>query len=344
MAKRVGLTLGKYAPLHRGHQFVFETALIQVDELIVLVYATEVTRIPLNVRAQWIRDLYPQVTVIECWAGPDGYSSERDFEIMQEQYILQRLGGRRVTHFFSSEFYGAHVSRALGALDCRVDEARLQVPVSATQIRQQPFEHRHDVADVVYRDMITKVVFVGAMSTGKTTLTEALARQFGTTYAPEYGRAYWTEHQVNRRIGLPEFDIIARRHQALEDAALREANRFLFVDTNAITTYMFCMDYHGQVSPDLAQLAQDNATRYDVFFLCEDDIAYEDTWDRSGVQKRSVFQQQIVADLQQRRIPYIPLRGDLTTRMATVASVLEVFEPFAHFYGQAGLKQVCPVD
>ena len=81
-----------------------------------------------------------------------------------------------------------------------------------------------------------------------------------------------------------------------------------------------------------------------MFFLCEDDIAYEDTWDRSGVQKRSVFQQQIVADLQQRRIPYIPLRGDLTTRMATVASVLEVFEPFAHFYGQAGLKQVCPVD
>lgn len=61
--KRVGLTLGKYAPLHRGHQFVFETALAQVDELIVLIYATEVTRIPLNVRAQWIRDLYPEVTV-----------------------------------------------------------------------------------------------------------------------------------------------------------------------------------------------------------------------------------------------------------------------------------------
>lgn len=31
--KKTGLTLGKYAPLHQGHQHVIETALQEVDEL-----------------------------------------------------------------------------------------------------------------------------------------------------------------------------------------------------------------------------------------------------------------------------------------------------------------------
>ena len=31
-----GLTLGKYAPLHRGHQLVIETALAEMDETLVL--------------------------------------------------------------------------------------------------------------------------------------------------------------------------------------------------------------------------------------------------------------------------------------------------------------------
>jgi len=33
---------------------------------------------------------------------------------MHEEYILKTLAGRRITHFYSSEFYGEHVSQALG--------------------------------------------------------------------------------------------------------------------------------------------------------------------------------------------------------------------------------------
>ena len=68
--KKVGLTLGKFAPLHKGHQFLIETALAEMDEVIVMIYATEVTHIPLNVRAAWLRELYPSLTVIECWDNP----------------------------------------------------------------------------------------------------------------------------------------------------------------------------------------------------------------------------------------------------------------------------------
>lgn len=332
--KTLGLTLGKFAPLHKGHQFMIETALQEVDELIVVIYETKVTPIPLHIRAGWIRKLYPSVRVIEAWDGPDGYSDDRGHEIREEQYILGLLNGEQVTRFYSSEFYGRHMSIALGAADRRVDEARKQVPVSATMVRSDPYKYRDYVSELVYRDLITKVAFVGAMSTGKSTITEALARRYRTAYASEYGRDYWAAHQVDRRISFESFDEIAVGHIEREEQALLAADRYLFVDTNAITTYMYALDYHGRAPELLTRLALENAQRYDLFFLCDDDIPYDDTWDRSGDQKRHVFHKQIIADLQARRIPYITLRGTLEERMCKVDEVLMGFKPYSNYFGE----------
>lgn len=332
--KTLGLTLGKFAPLHKGHQFMFKTALQEVDELIVVIYETTVTPIPLHIRANWIRKLYPMIRVIEAWDGPDGYSNDREHEIREEQYILGLLEGEQVTHFYSSEFYGEHMSIALGAMDRRVDEARKRVPISATMVRSDPYKYREFVSDIVYPDLITKVVFVGAMSTGKSTIAKALADRYRTTFASEYGRDYWTEHQVDRRIGLEAFDEIAVGHIEREEQVVLEANRYLFVDTNAITTYMFALDYHGRAPELLTRIALENAQRYDLFFLCDDDIPYDDTWDRSGDQKRQVFHKQIIADLHERRIPFITLRGNLEERMRKVEEVLAKFEPYRNYFGE----------
>lgn len=334
MSKTVGLTLGKYAPFHQGHMYVFDTALKEVDELIVMIYQSGVTDIPLHIRSNWIKQLYPQVNVIECWDGPEGYSSDRAFEIEQENYILEQLDGQVITHFYSSEFYGDHVSKALNAIDRRVDEARTHVTISATQIRSDPFLYRQYIPDIVYADLVIKVVFVGAMSTGKSTLTQALADKFNTVFVPEYGREYWTQHEVNRRIGFEEFDLITRGHLARENEAILKANRYVFIDTNAITTYMYCMDYHHRPTPFVRQTALENQQRYDLFFLCGDDIPFDDTWDRSGPQKREIFQKQIIADLIERRIPFIRLKGDLDTRVATVTQVLAQFKPYQNVFGE----------
>ncbi|MDX9723329.1 MAG: adenylyltransferase/cytidyltransferase family protein, partial [Myxococcota bacterium] len=70
---RRGLTLGKFAPFHRGHQLLVETALAEVDELFVMLYDTDLIDVPLQIRAGWIQQLYPCVKLIEAWDGPDGY-------------------------------------------------------------------------------------------------------------------------------------------------------------------------------------------------------------------------------------------------------------------------------
>jgi len=327
---RRGLTLGKFAPFHRGHQKLIETALAEVDELVVMIYATDLIDVPLQVRSGWIRKLYPSVRIIEAWDGPDGYGDTPEICRVQENYILEKLNGLPISHFYSSEFYGDHVSRALNAVDRRVDEARIAVPVSGTMIRQDYYAGRHHLDPVVYADLIIKVCFMGAPSTGKTTLTRTLAEHHNTKWMPEYGGEYWLKHHVERRITLEQFEEIAPEHNSREDKLTLESRKYLFCDTSPITTYVFAKDYHGKADPVLTRMAMEAEKRYDLIFLCDTDIPYADTWDRSGDQKRKWFQNQIVGDLAERRLPFFKVSGTLDERVLMVNNVLRQYRKFGN--------------
>ena len=324
-----GLVLGKFAPLHKGHQFLIETAVQENDRVIVLIYdAPEVTSIPLPVRANWIRTLHPSVEVQEAWDGPREVGNTAAIRKRHEAYLLKRLQGEEITAFYSSEFYGTHVSAALSALDRRLDPDRQRFPISATAIRQDSYVHRQYLDPLVYRDLITKVVFLGAPSTGKTTLARELATLHHTTWMPEYGREYWENHQCDRRLTPLQLVEIAVGHRDREEICFQEARERIFIDTDATTTFMFSQYYHGRAEPQLAELAAATRNRYDLFFLCAADIPYDDTWDRSGDAQRQVFQQQITADLLERRIPFITLTGSLQNRMQVVNAILRNFDRF----------------
>lgn len=327
---RTGLVLGKFAPLHKGHQYLIERALAQVDRLYVMIYACpELIDVPLSRRAGWIRKLYPSVTVIEAPDGPLEIGDSPEIKKRHEDYILARLAGQKITHFFCSEFYGEHVSRALGAEDCRIDELRKTVPISATEIRKNYYAQRRWLPPCVYADLVKKVLFLGAPSTGKTTLAKALAERLHTEWMPEYGRTFWEENQVNRRLTPGQLVTIAEKHLELEDQCLLESNRFLFVDTSALTTYHFALDYHGSALPELERLAALSERRYDYVFLCGDDIPYEDTWDRSGEVRRAEFQQRLRQDLDRRGVIYKELTGDLETRANRVLEVIKNNDPWS---------------
>ncbi len=91
---------------------------------------------------------------------------------------------------------------------------------------------------------------------------------------------------------------------------------------------MFSMCYHGKVHSHLAARAAETRQRYDVFFLCGDEIPYDDTWDRSGPVNRRDFQVRIHSDLLQRGTPFQILEGPLDQRMATVAEGLDRYDKY----------------
>ena len=320
---KIGLTLGKYAPFHLGHKHVIDTALSEMDRVIVMVYEDDITPIPVHVRAGWIRAACPsRVEVIECYGGPQAVGYTPEIMLAHDEYILKIVGNRGVTHFYSSEDYGAHVSAALNAVDRRVDQSRAAFNISATEIRADAYKHRAFIPSHVYRDLIVKVVFLGAESTGKSTLARELAHRHSTGLMPEYGAEYWLKHQQDMRLTPAQLVEIATGHIEREDCKILSSNKFCFIDTNAITTYMYAMDYHGHALPELAALADNCRGRYDITILCEDDIPYADTWDRRGIKIRTETQKKIADELLARDIPFFRVSGAVEQRVSAIDSIL----------------------
>lgn len=320
---KLGLTLGKFAPLHQGHQLMIETALAQVDQLIVMIYACdELPLVSLAERVQWLQTLYPQIEVLAASDGPKETGYTPSIMRAQEDYILKLLAGRKVTHFFSSEPYGEHVSAALGALDVRVDLLRQKVPISATRIRQDWNLAQQYLSPVVYRSLVQKIVLLGAPSAGKTTLATALAQALNTEWVAEYGRTYWEQHQQDRRLQPEELLLIAQTHLQLENEATLKAKGYLICDTNAFTTWHFAHYYHGFASPELTKLAEQCWQRYAQVWVCDIDFPYADTWERSGETNQREFQAFILEQLNERQIPYQLVSGSVEERVRKVLSQL----------------------
>ena len=93
---------------------------------------------------------------------------------------------------------------------------------------------------------------------------------------------------------------------------------------------LLAMDYLKEAGPELTRLANESYRRYDLFFLCDTDIPYADTWDRSGYQKSLWFQKQIVGDLNERRIPFFTVSGTIEERMEQVGKVLKKYRKFGN--------------
>ena len=169
------------------------------------------------------------------------------------------------------------------------------------------------------------IVFVGAESTGKSTLAQHLAQRLDAGFVPEIGRFIWEEKQG--QLTADDYVEISERHRAAEDAAVSQASgSWIFVDTNALTTLLLGLCF-GQVTepvpPVLLRHADDCRIRYLHHFVCADDIPYEE---EPGVREnaawRTHIQRLVLEDLDRRGIDYTVLTGTLEQRAAKVMEVL----------------------
>lgn len=327
--------MGKFAPLHRGHQLLIETAARQVDELHVWVYSRpDLPRLPAPVRAQWLRQIYG-VAIGGCQLHvraltPEEYpplppNDAPDFA--HREFVRQLLLelGLRIDVVFTSEAYGPGFAEHIGAAHVLVDEARQQLPVSGTRLRADVYGLTEWLPPVVRAyfqsaEYVQRVALLGAESTGKSTLAEALGRHLGTAWVPEYGRTLW--EQKDGQLDFDDLLRIAHRHRALEDAALPRARHWLISDTNALTTLWYSYAYFGRADPALHALAAECRQRYAHTFVCAPDFPFAQDGTRAPAAQQPLQQHTQLLLLDVLGIPYQLLTGPVPERIRQVEALL----------------------
>lgn len=152
--KKVGFTIGKFAPFHKGHEYLIQTALKESDELYVVIYDTDVTDISVETRAKWITDRFSDVKIIYAYDSPKQYGLDDESVKIQMEYLTKKIDGIPVNCFFSSEPYGEKVAQYLNIENRIVDMSRQQVPISAGLIRDDIEKHKMFLDEKIYKEII----------------------------------------------------------------------------------------------------------------------------------------------------------------------------------------------
>lgn len=164
-----------------------------------------------------------------------------------------------------------------------------------------------------------RIAILGAESSGKSTLAEALARRYGTLWVPEYLREF-----VDTLGRVPHEEDqygIALTQRAREDAASARAERFLFCDTTPLMTALYSRVYWGRVDAQLTAL--DTRHDYAWTFVTAPDTPWEpDGLQRESEEVRQMVHRMLLETLAARGIAYTLLEGDLPHRMRQVEGLL----------------------
>ncbi len=171
---------------------------------------------------------------------------------------------------------------------------------------------------------IVKVVLFGPESTGKTTLSNQLARHYHTVWAPEFARDYLQDKWNNFRKTCEDIDIIpiAEGQMKLENELAKKADRVLICDTDLLETKVYSQEYYGGfVDPKLDKAAKEN--QYDLYLLTYIDTPWEsdDLRDRPGMRQEmfNAFEKA----LKDHNKNYILLKGDKETRFNKAVKAID---------------------
>lgn len=311
-----GIVVGKFYPFHSGHAHLIRSACAQADQVTVLVVDRSTQVFTGEERAEWIREMFPQVEVRVM------RDIEKDDDSQAWADYTVSFLGYHPDIVFTSEDYGEPYAKYMGAEHVLVDRERNTVPISATKIRENPYAKWEYLSAPVRARLARRIAIVGAESTGTTTLARDLARHYQTTWAPEFGRFYTEGKLVSgTEWQSEEFVFIAEEQNRLEDEYARHSNKVLICDTNSWATRLWHERYLGHMD----KTVDERATRrhYDFVLLTGDEIPFEQDGIRDGEHIRHAMHKRFVCLLEEEGISYRILRGSREKRLAEAVRICD---------------------
>lgn len=161
-----------------------------------------------------------------------------------------------------------------------------------------------------------KIGIVGPESSGKSELSQRLAKQFNCPWVAEYAREYL--ENLNRPYNYDDLEIIARKQLELVENCGNSTD-FCFIDTELIILKVWSeFKYHKCCDFILEKVSQQGI---DFYLLVYPDIPWEDDPLRENPNDRlelfDIYEQELI----RLKKKYVVVRGDFEERMR----ICEVF-------------------
>lgn len=326
---RHGVVVGKFYPPHRGHRHLIDTAVSQAGRVTVMVVDGHDEEPPAALRAEWLRELHPDTTVIVV---PD--IEKDDDSVAWARAAWSAVDHETIDAVFDSEDYGVPWAEAIagiqGAPCHNVFVGRGLVRIAGTQVRSDPAAFWSYIDAPVRAHYVKRVCVVGAESTGSTTLARSLAAAYCTLWVPEYGREYTVEKFT---IGtgdrwLPsDFLRIALEQNALEDRMARVAPEgILFCDTDSLATALWEEVYLGSTSDAVWRAVEAHGAPYALYVLTDHvGVPWEDDGLRLGDETRERMTARFEEVLAARRLPSVKVTGSRSARLTQAVEAIASF-------------------
>lgn len=269
-----GLFIGKFYPPHVGHHGVISRAADNCEQVTVVVMASFAETIPLGERVEWLAaehsdELNVRVVGVRCDAPVDVDDSRVwDVQMAAMKAAVRTITGDHIDVVYCAENYGQELAKRLGAQLSRVE--RPKASPSSSALRRDMAGAWTTLAPATRAGLTTRVVVVGAESSGTTTVSRHLAELYRgrsgvwstTQWVAEFGREYteskWTacrEAAVNAGLPPPgideliwdavDFDNVAAEQTRRENLAAQIGSPVLFCDTDAFATAVWERRYLG---------------------------------------------------------------------------------------------------
>jgi len=240
------LVLGKFKPLHLGHVHVIQTALRNYDHVTVVVCGTRSDKKLYKNRIGWIENMFSyeegrdKIKVV-YFDSTHLCQSDIPSEQNTKPWVdaMQQFGPfDAIVH---SAEYGTLMAEMMNIVSYAVDPERKIWKISGTQIRNDPYYYWHFIAPTAKPDLVRTVCIYGPESTGKTMMTNLLARYyFGSEFIEEQARTLLNGYPLPS--DFPKIGIV--QAGAMLRAKHSTANGLVLSDTDLLTTLIYQQAYY----------------------------------------------------------------------------------------------------
>jgi NadR type nicotinamide-nucleotide adenylyltransferase len=170
---------------------------------------------------------------------------------------------------------------------------------------------------------LIKIAITVPESTGKSTLAVALANQYQTVWVPEFARDYL--NKLGRPYTFNDVEKIAIGQLALEDKLTSQARNMLFCDTELIVIKIW-MEFKYRMVPEWI-IEEISKRHYDIFFLCDVDVPWEQDPLRENPDLRHFFFNCFVKEIEANNKNYLIINGDQKHRLESAIKSIDKMHP-----------------